>query len=144
MNRSPIRCVPVYYVSELARRHGVIVCRRGREGLSCFGAIRWKTFAGLSWEPDGRFPTLKRLGVPGVQMDRGRGDVFTVRTVGGVGAPSHNRWCLGWRSLPEAMKQRLLSRRFAKRVRGRTSWDAIRLIHERFTSRAWEQGRSSG
>ena len=62
-------CVPVYYVSELARRHGVIVCQVGEGADELFwGYPGWKTFRRLELWNHWPVPSLfKRMGLQGLQ-----------------------------------------------------------------------------
>ena len=133
-------CVPVYYVSELARRHGVIVCQVGEGADELFwGYPGWKTFRRLELWNRWPVPSLfKRVGLQGLHWI-GQGDTFHYERLRRGSLKQPVFWG-GAEAFPEALKQRLLSPRLQNRFRGRTSWDAIRPIHERFTSRAWEQG----
>jgi len=133
-------CVPVYYVSELARRHGVIVCQVGEGADELFwGYPGWKTFRRLELWNRWPVPSLfKRMGLQGLHWI-GQGDTFHYERLRRGSLKQPVFWG-GAEAFPEALKQRLLSPRLRDRFRGRTSWDAIRPIHERFTSRAWEQG----
>lgn len=133
-------CVPVYYVSQLARDHGVIVCQVGEGADELFwGYPGWKTFRRL--EQWNRWPVpsyFKRLGLA-VLKAAGQGETFHYERLrrGTVNQPIF--WG-GAEAFPEALKQRLLSPRLQRRFRGLTSWDAIRPIHDRFEASAWEKG----
>lgn len=133
-------CVPLYYVSELARRHGVIVCQAGEGADELFwGYPGWKTFRRLELWNQWPVPSLfKRMGLQGLQWV-GQGETFHYERLRRGSLTQPVFWG-GAEAFPEALKRRLLSPRLQNRYRGRTSWDAIRPIHERFTSRAWEQG----
>ncbi len=133
-------CVPVYYVSELARRHGVIVCQVGEGADELFwGYPGWKTFRRLELWNHWPVPSLfKRMGLQGLRWI-GQAETFHYERLRRGSLKQPVFWG-GAESFPEALKQRLLSPRLQGRFQGRTSWDAIRPIHERFTSRAWEQG----
>lgn len=133
-------CVPVYYVSELARRHGVIVCQVGEGADELFwGYPGWKTFRRLELWNHWPVPSLfKRMGLQGLRWI-GQAETFHYERLRRGSLKQPVFWG-GAEAFPEALKQRLLSPRLQGRFQGRTSWDAIRPIHERFTSRAWEQG----
>ncbi len=133
-------CVPVYYVSQLARDHGVIVCQVGEGADELFwGYPGWKTFRKLErWN---RWPvpsSFKRLGLAALKA-AGQGETFHYERLrrGMLNQPIF--WG-GAEAFPEALKQRLLSPRLQRRFRGLTSWDAIRPIHDRFEANAWEKG----
>jgi asparagine synthase (glutamine-hydrolysing) len=133
-------CVPVYYVSQLARDHGVIVCQVGEGADELFwGYPSWKTFKLLQESNEWPVPSpLKRLGLSALQWV-GQGETFHYERLrrGTLNQPIF--WG-GAEAFPEALKQRLLSPRLRRRFRGLSSWEAIRPIHERFESKAWEKG----
>jgi asparagine synthase (glutamine-hydrolysing) len=131
-------CVPVYYVSKLARDAGVVVCQVGEGADELFwGYPSWRT--GLQLERWNRWPIpqlVKRLGLAGM------------RGVGLASSMNYERLRRGTEGLPvfwggaeaftEFEKQRLLSPRLKKQMKGLTSWEALRPIRERFLARAWE------
>ncbi|MCC2640322.1 MAG: asnB4 [Nitrospira sp.] len=133
-------CVPVYYVSQLARDHGVIVCQVGEGADELFwGYPSWKTFKLLQESNEWPVPSpLKRLGLSALQWV-GQGETFHYERLrrGTLNQPIF--WG-GAEAFPEALKQRLLSPRLRRRFRGLSSWEAIRPTHERFESKAWEKG----
>ena len=133
-------CVPVYYVSQLARRHGVIVCQVGEGADELFwGYPGWKTFRRLEQWNQWPVPSrLKQLGLQGLQWI-GQGETFHYERLR-RGLQKQPVFWGGAEAFPEALKQRLLSPRLRRKFQGRTSWEAIRPIHERFKSHAWEQG----
>jgi asparagine synthase (glutamine-hydrolysing) len=133
-------CIPVYYVSELARAHGVIVCQVGEGADELFwGYPSWKTSKMLEQCNAWPVPSLlKRGGLRGLQW-LGQGESFHYERLrrGTIHQPIF--WG-GAEAFPEAMKRRLLSPRLRERFRDRTSWDVIGPIRERFNAKAWEQG----
>ncbi len=133
-------CVPVYYVSQLARERGVIVCQVGEGADELFwGYPAWKTFKKLEEWNHWPVPSLlKRLGLCGLQWI-GQGESFHYERLRRGAAHQPVFWG-GAEAFPEALKQRLLSPSLRRRFRNLTSWDAIRPIHERFESKAWEKG----
>jgi asparagine synthase (glutamine-hydrolysing) len=132
-------CVPVYYVSKLARDNGVIVCQVGEGSDELFwGYPSWKTLWRLQRWDDAPVPrSLKRLGVSAARA-AGKGHRREVEYLrrGGAGQPVF--WG-GAEAFTEAEKQSLLSPALRGRLAGLTSWDAIRPIRERFESSAWER-----
>ncbi len=133
-------CVPVYYVSQLAREHGVIVCQVGEGADELFwGYPSWKTAKRLQEWNEWPVPAaLKRLGLRGLQW-LGQGESMHYERLwrGTLHQPIF--WG-GAEAFPQALKQRLLSPRLQRSFRNLTSWEAIRPIHERFKAKAWEQG----
>jgi asparagine synthase (glutamine-hydrolysing) len=131
-------CIPVYYVSKLARDNGVIVCQVGEGSDELFwGYPSWKTLFNLQRYDDLPVPRLlKKVGV-GAARKVGyehRREVEYLRR-GAEGLPIF--WG-GAESFTEAQKQRLLSIRLRRQLRGLTSWDAIEPIRRRFEAKAWE------
>ncbi len=132
-------CVPLYYVSKLARDAGVIVCHvgEGADELFC-GYPYWRVAAGL--ERASRLPVpeaLKRLGMGALGL-AGRGDKreteFLRRSAEGVPV-----FWGGAEAFTEAEKRSFLSKRLLARLGDRTSWEALRPIHARFQEKAWER-----
>jgi asparagine synthase (glutamine-hydrolysing) len=131
-------CVPVYYVSKLARDNGVIVAQVG-EGSDelFFGYPSWKTLLDLQRYDDLPVPrVVKRAGVGAARL-AGKGTRREVEYLrrGSLGQPIF--WG-GAESFTEAQKQRLLSPDLRARLDGLTSWDAIEPIRRRFDAKAHE------
>jgi len=132
-------CVPVYYVSKLARDNGVVVAQVGEGADELFwGYPSWKTMLSLQNADDFPVPrTLKRAGVA-LATAAGKGSRREVELLrrGALGQPIF--WS-GAESFTEAQKQALLSPRLRRELRGLTSWNAIEPIHRRFEANAWER-----
>jgi len=130
-------CVPVYYVSKLARDNGVIVCQVGEGADELFwGYPGWKTALRLQSLNDLPVPgALKRLGLWALRR-RGWGPTFPYEWLrrGAAGVPVF--WG-GYEGFTEAQKRQVLSERLRKRFAGLTSWEALRPIRERFEHKAW-------
>lgn len=131
-------CVPVYYVSKLARENGVVVCQVGEGADELFwGYPSWKTKHQLQRAADLPVPGfMKRLGMRVLkaagketshQYEALRRDV--------LGQPVF--WG-GADAFTDAGKRELLSPRLRAKLKDVTSWDAIEPIHERFLRHAWE------
>lgn len=132
-------CVPVYYVSKMARDSGVIVCQVG-EGAD-------ELFCGYpSWMNAVRLARLNRLPVPralkslGCRAAEALGKtngckyVYLKRAVQGLPI-----FWSGAEAFFEHQKQGLLSADLRRELRGLNSWDAVlRPMRERFLDQAWE------
>lgn len=129
-------CVPVYYVSKLAREHGVIVCQVGEGSDELFwGYQSWKNMLALQKYDDLPVPAiLKKAGLLGLKL-WGKEQTFPYEWLrrGAAGVPVF--WG-GAEAFTEAQKQALLSPRLRKKFEGYTSWEALRPIHERFRKKA--------
>lgn len=132
-------CVPVYYVSQLARQHGVIVCQVGEGADELFwGYPGWKTALTLQRLDDLPVPrTFKRLGLAGLRaVGREETRAYEWLRRGSMGQPVF--WG-GAEAFTESQKRRLLSPALRSRFSGMTSWDAVAPIRSRFEAKAWEQ-----
>ena len=131
-------CIPVYYVSKLARDNGVIVCQVGEGADELFwGYPSWKTLLGLQRYDDLPVPRraeARRASAPRLAAGQGgRREVEYLRRGGARPAD-----LLGRRRVvhASAQKQRLLSPRLRGELDGLTSWDAIAPIRDRFEAKA--------
>lgn len=131
-------CVPVYYVSKLARDHGVVVCQVG-EGADelFFGYPWWKQILQLYRLNALPVPRLmKQAGLVGLRAaGRSRTNSYELLRRGTSGQPLF--WG-GAEAFSETQKQRLLGPALRQRLAGLTSWDALRPIRRRFEEKAWE------
>ena len=138
MDSDPV-CVPVYYVSKLARDNGVVVCQVG-EGADelFFGYPHWKTAL--------RLQRLNDLPVPRFVK---RTALATLRSSG-----SHRSFRYEWlrrgisdepifwggaEAFTEAHKKLLLSQRLRRKFKTYSSWEPVSEIFARFRERAWEK-----
>ncbi|MFQ5608457.1 MAG: asparagine synthetase B family protein, partial [Candidatus Zixiibacteriota bacterium] len=129
-------CVPVYFVSKLARDSGVIVCQvgEGADELFC-GYPGWKTLLKLQGLNDLPVPgRLKKLGLAALRAV-GRSEKFYYEWLRRASDGQPVFWG-GAEAFSEAQKNRLLSPRLRRRFRHRTSWDAIEGVHARYHDRA--------
>jgi asparagine synthase (glutamine-hydrolysing) len=131
-------CVPVYYVSKLARDHGVVVCQlgEGADELFC-GYPRWKRMLMLQRLSDSvprlaRSAGLAAMGLAGKQHS----PYHEMLRRSSAGQPIF--WG-GAEAFTHAEKMRLLSPRLRRKFAGLTSWDVIRPIRERFEQKAWDR-----
>jgi asparagine synthase (glutamine-hydrolysing) len=131
-------CVPVYYVSRLARDSGVIVCQVGEGSDELFwGYPSWKTLLDLQRYNDLPVPRALKLAGVGTARLAGKGTRREVEYLrrGAMGQPIF--WS-GAESFTQAQKERLLSPRLRRELAGLSSWDAIAPIRRRFEDAAWE------
>lgn len=132
-------CVPVYYVSKLARDNGVIVCQVGEGADELFwGYPTWKiklrlqqynNLPGLKW--------LKRLTMKALEWGQKKHTLYyELLRRGVVNVPIF--WG-GAEAFTEAQKQRLLSPRLRKKFAHKTSWEALEPLWDRFQAKAWDK-----
>jgi asparagine synthase (glutamine-hydrolysing) len=132
-------CVPVYYVSKLARDNGVIVCQVGEGSDELFwGYPSWKTNMKLQNWDNLPVPNLfKKLGLVGIKALGKENSLHYERLRrGSLDQPIF--WG-GAEAFTETQKQKLISPRLRSKLKGLTSWEAIRPIRERFEAKAWEK-----
>ncbi len=131
-------CVPVYYVSELARKNGTIVCQvgEGADELFC-GYPSWKVK--LNLQQLSAIPgtgLLKRMGLGLLGAANKKHTLYyELLRRGTMQQPVF--WG-GAESFTEYQKQHLLSPRLQKQFAGRTSWEAIEPLYQQFQSKAWD------
>ncbi len=132
-------CVPVYFVSKLARDNGVTVCQVGEGADELFwGYPKWKTALWLQRYDDLPVPcSLKQLGLVALQfLGKGKTNPYEWLRRGAEGQPIF--WG-GAQAFTEAQKQRLLSSRLRKKFKNFTSWEVLKPIRQRFEDKAWER-----
>ena len=132
-------CVPVYYVSKLARENGVIVCQVGEGADELFwGYPQWKNILSLQrflHLPFGRaFSRLASHGGPWIFQNNLRRFDYMVRH-----AHQQPIFWGGAEAFADAEKTRLLSPRLQKRFKRYQSWEAIGPTYQRFLDKAWEK-----
>ncbi|MFI5305040.1 MAG: asparagine synthase (glutamine-hydrolyzing) [Nitrospiria bacterium] len=132
-------CVPVYYVSKLAKDHGVTVCQVGEGADELFwGYPWWKTALQVQKYDDLPIPRiLKKCALGGLSL-LGRRETYYYEWLrrGAEGQPVF--WG-GADVFSETGKQSILSDNLRKHFRGFTSWEAIKPIRQRFLEKAWEK-----
>ena len=132
-------CVPVYYVSKLARDSGVIVCQVGEGADELFwGYSTWKRALQLQYYDDLSVPRLlKKIGLFGIKsLGREYTAYYEWLRRGAVGQPIF--WG-GAEAFTDVQKKRLLSHRLRKTFDDMTSWDILKPIRQRFEENAWEK-----
>ena len=131
-------CVPVYYLSKLAKINGVTVCQvgEGADELFC-GYSSWKIFLYLEWANTLPVPrSIKKLGVQ-ILNTIGLGDKLYTAFLQRAAENLPIFWG-GAEAFPENAKWGLLSSRLRKKFNGRSSWEVISTIRERFEKKAWD------
>lgn len=128
-------CVPIYYVSKLARENDVIVCQVG-EGADelFFGYPGWKRILNLAKANEVPIPKfikslgLKSLSIAGYQ-NRMQYE-YLRRSINN----QHIFWG-GAEAFPDTMKKALFNKNYAKQFDEHTSWEVIEPIRNRFESK---------
>ncbi len=132
-------CVPVYFVSKLARDNGVTVAQVGEGADELF-------FGYESWQRYLRLQRLDNLPVPKFAKK------LALAGIDGWGRQDHPYremlrrgindqpvfWC-GADLMGDAKKRRVMSPRLREQTREMTSWDAIEPLWRRFQDAAWDR-----
>ena len=131
-------CVPLYYVSKLARDNGVIVCLVGEGADELFmGYPGWKRALTLSRLNDLPVPrAAKRLALWGLGRS-GYDQSFPYERLRRAANGEAVVWS-GGEMFTDAQKMRLLSPRLRMKFSSFSSWKAIKPIRQRFEEKAWE------
>ncbi len=132
-------CVPVYYVSKLARDHGIVVAQVGEGSDELFwGYPSWKTALKLQNMDNWPIPNfMKKLGLRAIERLGKKTSMHYERLRrGSLDQPIF--WS-GAEGFTEAQKKRLLSPRLKEKFKDLTSWQAIEPIYKRFQAKAWEK-----
>ena len=131
-------CVPVYYVSRLARQNGVIVCQVGEGADELFwGYPGWKQLLRLQQMGNWPVPTLLKQALAGILGGMGKSQSFPYEYLRRNVHGQPVFWG-GAEAFSDRQKQTLLTPRLRKKFDGYTSWEAIAPIYERFVAKAWE------
>ncbi len=132
-------CVPVYYVSKLARDKGITVCQVGEGADELFwGYPNWKLMLELQYKNSWPVPSpLKKLGLAGLRL-LGREKTLYYEWLR-RGANDLPVFWGGAEAFTEAQKKDLLSPCLKKRFQNFSSWEALKPIHDRFCQKAWEK-----
>jgi asparagine synthase (glutamine-hydrolysing) len=138
-------CVPVYYVSKLARDAGVKVCQVGEGSDELFWGYKyWKDSLRLQ-RFSNQFPisgVLRNWGLVGLNFaERGPTASYDRQFSCEVLRRALSNRPVFWGGaevFSDSQKQQLLSPRLRKRFAGLSSWEALRPIRQRFDEKAWE------
>ena len=131
-------CVPVYYVSELARRNGVKVCQVG-EGADelFFGYPSWRRALRLQQWNDLPVPRLAKRLAFGALDAVGRGGRTYAEWLR-RGAASVPIFWGGAEGFTDGSKREVLGPAVPAEAARRSGWEALAGIRRRFLAAAWE------
>src|SRR3989475_2438977 len=138
-------CMPVYFVSKLARDAGVIVCQvgEGADELFCGypywnASLRLQRFRNLLPVPN----SLRNLGLAGLDfVERGRNASYRRQFSCEVLRRALSNRPVFWGGaevFSDSQKRRFLSPRLGKKISELSSSEGLPPIHQRFEERAWE------
>ena len=131
-------CVPVYYVSKLARDNGVIVCQVG-EGADelFFGYTNWKLILSLQTADTLPVPKVVKIVCMTILKAAGKENSKPYEWLrrGSLGLPIF--WG-GAEAFTHTHKMKVLSPRMRDKFQERSSWEVIRPFWERFSLRSKE------
>src|SRR5258708_5431884 len=132
-------CVPVYYVSELARKNGVTVCQVGEGADELFwGYPEWKVKLRLQQLNDLPVPRfIKQMGLSALGL-LGHSETHHAELLGRGIAGKPIFWG-GKEAFTESQKRSVLSPQLRTRFAGLSSWDVLAPIYQRFSDKAWEK-----
>lgn len=131
-------CVPVYYVSKLARDQGVIVCQLGEGSDELFCGYRhWRLKLWLQQLNGLPVPNaFRRAGLSGLKrLDQDRSVGYEALRRAALGQPVF--WS-GAEAFTETQKRAILSPRLRRLFSNFSSWEALQPIWQRFQEKSWE------
>jgi asparagine synthase (glutamine-hydrolysing) len=132
-------CMPVYFLSKLARDHGVVVAQAGEGADELFwGYKHWKQLLNLIRCNEYPIPrAAKKLGLLGLDaFGKSHSPAYELLWRASAGLPVF--WG-GVHAFSHRAKLDLLSPRLRRHFQNQTSWSAISPIYERFNQKAWER-----
>lgn len=132
-------CIPVYYVSKLAREHDMIVAQVGEGSDELFwGYQGWKTFLKVEKLNDLPVPMqLKKLGLWGLNHV-GRGNAVYTEWLRRAVNNQPVFWS-GAEAFTEYDKRHIVSEQVSRELGDYTSFEAIKPTYNRFQDKAWEK-----
>ena len=131
-------CVPVYYVSKLAREHGVTVCQLGEGADELFiGYPSWKAALERQQYGDWPVPAFAKHAALGALRSGGYAATFQFESLRRAANGQPMFWS-GAEAFTHEEKLRLLGDDVRRRLGGLTSYEPIRQIRARFEQDAWE------
>ena len=128
-------CVPIYYVSKLARDNGVIVCQVGEGSDELFWGYTWWRDLLAAAKRGRRWPRVaSRFVAWGARfLGKEMGSGYDLVSHAAQGVPVF--WG-GSIAFTGAQKNEILSPRMRQKFSGRTSWEVLAPIRERFECNA--------
>jgi asparagine synthase (glutamine-hydrolysing) len=132
-------CVPVYFVAEMARQNGVIVCQVGEGADELFwGYPTWKIKWQLQRLNQLPFPGAgKRMALAGMRLaGHANGFAFEFLRRGTEKLPIF--WG-GAEAFTELEKTSILSPRLRQQLAGLSSWSVLEPIRKRFEEKCWQR-----
>jgi asparagine synthase (glutamine-hydrolysing) len=132
-------CVPLYYVSKLARDNGVIVCQvgEGADELFC-GYPAWQLHLRLNRLDSFPVPRIAKRALLGSLSIAGKDQDFRYEFLRRASAGQPMFWG-GAEGFTQQQKLMLLAPALRQRYAGRSSWEAIEPTWRRFRDKAWEK-----
>lgn len=131
-------CVPVYYVSKLARENNVIVCQVGEGADELFwGYEGWKVLLNFQNLMDRLPKFIKKLGFYILRL-QGKKETFRYEYLRRVSNLEPVFWG-GAEAFTEQNKKTILSKRLKNKFKNTSSWDVLKPFREKFEEKAWEK-----
>jgi asparagine synthase (glutamine-hydrolysing) len=132
-------CMPVYFLSKLARDHGVVVAQAGEGADELFWGYRHfkQVLQLIRWNSYPVPRAARKLGLLALNaLGKSKSQPYELLRRASLGLPVF--WG-GADAFSQRAKLDVLSPRLRSRFMNQTSWNAIRPIHERFMEKAWEK-----
>lgn len=132
-------CIPVYYVSKLARDNGIIVAQVGEGSDELFwGYTTWKTYLDLAIANDKPVPNfIKKIGLAAIRA-AGRGNRHYAEMLR-RGVEKQPIFWSGAEAFYDYDKKRMISDDLRRKLGDYTSFEALRPTYDRYKEKAWEQ-----
>lgn len=132
-------CIPVYYVSKLARDNGIIVAQVGEGSDELFwGYTTWKTYLDLAIANDKPVPNfVKKMGLAAIRA-AGRGNRHYAEMLR-RGVEKQPIFWSGAEAFYEYDKKHMISDELRRKLGDYTSFEALRPTYDRYKEKAWEQ-----
>lgn len=132
-------CIPVYYVSKLARDNGIIVAQVGEGSDELFwGYTTWKTYLDLAVLNDKPVPNFMKKAALAAIRALGRGNRNYAELLRRAVAHQPVFWS-GAEAFYDYDKRHMISDSLRKKLGDYTSFEAIRPTYERYQEKAWEK-----
>ena len=132
-------CVPVYFVSKLAREHGVTVCQVGEGADELFiGYPSWQRALERQAMADWPIPRVALRSAVSMLRAAGYGRTFQLEALRRASLGQPTFWS-GAEAFTEGEKQAMLGSAMKAVASDLTSWDVIEPIRRRFEAGAWER-----